>query len=154
MSRTEESLGFTPALDGARKVHHDCAKAIKGLKAAAEAPQEPSLTKWATDAIAALFKVRESLGEHIEVTEAPGGLFEEILERAPRLTHEVHAVREGCKTLDAKIADVLVTLTDPGADGVHLSERMNELHHAIEAQRKREADLVFEAYEVDIGAED
>ncbi|MGZ4145013.1 MAG: hypothetical protein ACXVPP_07650 [Actinomycetota bacterium] len=154
MSRTEQSLGTTAALDGARKVHHNCTKAIKDLERATARSQEESLSRWATGAISAVFKLRESLGEHIAVTDAPGGLFEEILERAPRLAHEVKTLREDCNTLDTTIAETLVALTDPTAEGPSLVALLTDLLRVINAHRQKEADLVYEAYEVDIGAED
>ena len=89
------------------------------------------------------------------VTEAPGGLYQEILENAPRLANRVtrfrreHAeITEGIRRGLAECAGA----TTPEATTA-LRDRSVRLFADLVRHRKRGLDLVYEAYHVDIGGE-
>lgn len=106
-----------------------------------------------------IFRVRRELAalsnaldEHIDETERPDGVFSEVLMIAPRrardverLTREHVELRSECARLEA--------LADGGAGALSLRRRVHQLLVRFEEHRHRGADLVFEAFGVDLGGE-
>jgi hypothetical protein len=82
-----------------------------------------------------LASLSSALEGHMEEAERTGGVFDEILEVAPRGAHEV-------ERLMVENAALLAECARLGA---------SRLFGRFEAQRSRGADLVFDAFGVDIG---
>jgi Ala-tRNA(Pro) deacylase len=106
--------------------------------------------RWAHRVRRELAGLSHALEEHIEETERVDGVFSEILSIAPqrarevdRLTAEHVALREECARLEA--------LADGGAGPLSLRRRVHQLLRRFEAHRHRGADLVFDAFGIDIG---
>ena len=92
---------------------------------------------------------------HVEVTEAPGGLYQEILENAPRLANRVARFRREHTEITEGIRRGLAqraSATDPDAVQA-LRDHSVRLFADLVRHRKRGLDLVYEAYHVDIGGE-
>jgi hypothetical protein len=103
----------------------------------------------------ALEHLQEVFAVHIEVTEAPGGLYQEILENAPRLANRVTRFRREHVEITEGIHRGLAecaTATTPEATTA-LRDRSVRLFADLVRHRKRGLDLVYEAYHVDIGGE-
>jgi hypothetical protein len=97
--------------------------------------------------------LRGAFAEHIVVTEGDDGLYAELLEHAPRLarrvqmlTREHAAVAVAMSTLQGR-ADV------PGTRVDEIRTCGGEVLRALSRHRQRGADLVYDAYETDIGGE-
>ncbi len=91
---------------------------------------------------------------HVEVTESPGGLYEEILEIAPRLANKIARFRREHTAIVAALQSALDDLGDGRAVlAADLRTRLAQLHEVLARHRERGADLVYEAYHVDIGGE-
>jgi hypothetical protein len=137
----------TSALHAAEQQRLSLRRAIAGLEDALAAP-----SPWPEPLTGALEQLRDVWAVHVEVTEGPGGLYEEILEHAPRLANRVNRLRrEHLKLADgirAGIADV-----HAAADPEGLRDRMVRLFADLTRHRKRGLDLTYEAYDVDIGGE-
>ena len=100
--------------------------------------------------------VRDAFDQHIIVTEKPGGLYEEIMERAPRLAGTVKRLQDEHPTIEASIAKLLARLEagEVNSDTWPLDRARDDLQRLIGAvvrHRQKGADLVWEAYNVDIG---
>ena len=146
----------TSALEAAKGQRLSLRRAIAALEEALAAPDGLG----GPDALPArLGPVLERLAEvfavHVEVTEAPGGLYQEILENAPRLANRVtrfrreHAeITEGIGRAAAEAA----AATRPEAVQA-LRDHTVRLFADLVRHRKRGLDLVYEAYHVDIGGE-
>jgi hypothetical protein len=89
----------------------------------------------------------------VSLTEAEGGLYADITERAPRLANKVKQLLVEHDTLAALSDEVLgkVQAADPEADVTQLREDVTELMGRIARHRQRGSDLVYEAYVVDLG---
>ena len=102
----------------------------------------------------ALEQLREVFAVHVEVTEAPGGLYQEILENAPRLANRVTRFRrehaEITEAIRRGLAECAAAATPEAATA--LRDRTVRLFADLVRHRKRGLDLVYEAY-VDIGGE-
>ena len=149
----------TSALEAAKGQRLSLRRAIAGLEEALAAADDPDGLGGQDGLPARLGPVLEQLQEvfavHVEVTEAPGGLYQEILENAPRLANRVtrfrreHAdITEGIRRGLAECASA----DDPDAVQA-LRDHSVRLFADLVRHRKRGLDLVYEAYHVDIGGE-
>ena len=94
--------------------------------------------------------------EHIDVTEGVGGLHETIVEAAPRLRFAVDVLTAEHDEIEAEIADLVVAVEPPvmARDVEAITMRANVLLDRLVKHRQRGADLVYEAFEQDLGAGD
>lgn len=94
-----------------------------------------------------------AFGEHMAVTEGPDGLYAELLDHAPRLARAVHVlIREHAVVLAAIVAlrqrvDHAETTVD------QIRGWGGDLLRELSRHRQRGADLVYQAYQIDIGGE-
>jgi hypothetical protein len=91
---------------------------------------------------------------HVEVTEAPGGLYEEILEIAPRLANRILRLKREHRAITGSIQSALDELPgDETPPDRELHALLEQLFTMLSRHRTRGLDLVYEAYHVDIGGE-
>ena len=105
---------------------------------------------WRRRALAELAAVAESIEKHCASAEAPGGLVAE-LEQALGRSHELTAALRDHDEL-RKHAGALLSETE--GEAAHLRERASELAQALRRHLAREADLVYETFERDVGVGD
>jgi Ala-tRNA(Pro) deacylase len=97
-----------------------------------------------------LVQLSRAADDHVAETEAPGGLLAEIVEEAPRLWRETEGLRSEHVMLVGECARALERVE--GLDSpLSLRRQVNLLLGRFERHRYRGADLVYEAFEVDIG---
>ena len=94
--------------------------------------------------------------EHIDVTEGAGGLHETIVENSPRLRHAVDILTAEHDEMEAEIADLVMAVEPPvmARDVEAITVRTTILLDRLVKHRQRGADLVYEAFEQDLGAGD
>ena len=146
----------TSALEAAKGQRLSLRRAIAGLEEALAASEDPDGLRVLPSTLApALERLQEVFAVHVEVTEAPGGLYQEILENAPRLANRVTRFRrehaEITEGIRRDLADC-ATAADPEAAQA-LRDHSVRLFADLVRHRKRGLDLVYEAYHVDIGGE-
>jgi hypothetical protein len=146
----------TSALEAAKGQRLSLRRAIAGLEEALAASEDPDGLRALPDRLApALERLQEVFAVHVEVTEAPGGLYQEILENAPRLANRVTRFRrEHAEITEGIRRDLAACATagDPEAAQA-LRDHSVRLFADLVRHRKRGLDLVYEAYHVDIGGE-
>jgi hypothetical protein len=149
----------TSALEAARGQRLSLRRAIARLEEALAAPDDPDGLGGPDGLPARLLPALESLQEvfavHVEVTEAPGGLYQEILENAPRLANRITRFRREHTEITDGIHRGLAECAGAAApDAVQaLRDHAVRLFADLVRHRKRGLDLVYEAYHVDIGGE-
>jgi len=156
----------TSALQAAAGQRLSLRRAIDGLEktlipAAAEGDETGA---WLDSLGGALTHLDEVFAIHVQVTEGAGGLYDEIVENAPRLANRVKRFRREHADIggaiqrgiaEAKVA--AARLAEPEARDPGEVEALRD--HAVRLladlvrHRKRGLDLVYEAYHVDIGGE-
>ena len=111
---------------------------------------------WSADLQDELANLSVALEQHIAITEAPDGLLADIASAVPRLTHRVQKTKDDHVVLRAAVAAALESLPDSDDEGPVPNARTKvvELLTAIVHHRHLGADLVYEAYNVDIEAGD
>ena len=150
----------TSALQAAKGQRLSLRRAIGGLEktltmtpATAEGDETGA---WLDSLGGALAHLDEVFAIHVQVTEGAGGLYEEIVENAPRLANRVKRFRREHADIGAAIqrgiADAKVAGRDPG-EVEALRDHAVRLLADLVRHRKRGLDLVYEAYHVDIGGE-
>jgi len=149
----------TSALEAAKGQRLSLRRAIAGLEEALAATDDPDGLGGQDGLGARLGPVLEQLQEvfavHVEVTEAAGGLYQEILENAPRLANRVTRFRREHAEITDGIRHAIAesaTASDPEAVQA-LRDHSVRLFADLVRHRKRGLDLVYEAYHVDIGGE-
>jgi hypothetical protein len=147
---------LTPALGEARKRRQTLHDALVHLEMAISSPAAGRVPDWTSQVTKDLVGVRDAFEQHVEATEKPGGLYEEIMERAPRLALTVDRLREEHPTIAASIASTVarVEADEVGTDAWPIDQVRDDLQRLIGRlvrHRQKGADLVWEAYNVDIG---
>jgi hypothetical protein len=144
-------IGSSSRVEKARVRRHLLGEALRSVERAVARPSEAE--QWLDGVTATLAELGRALDEHIEVTEGKGGLLEEIRDVAPRLSGEIQLIEaehEELIDLLAKAEASLEQSTDPKA----IRNRAMALLPRLSLHRQRGADLVYDAYNVDIAASD
>jgi hypothetical protein len=129
----------------------ELAAAMQRVEAAAAAPIGKE--SWVADLRTSLEHLEQAWSHHTETTQSPMGLLDRVVEEAPRLQRAVAAMRadHGEMANTIGVAHDLVTKADDDADPDPLREAALEALVAVARHRQRGADIIFEAFAVDIG---
>jgi hypothetical protein len=147
---------ITPALGEARKRRQTLHDALVQLEMAISSPAAGRIPDWTTQVTKDLVGLRDAFDQHVEATEKPGGLYDEIMDRSPRLAHTVDRLREEHPSIAESIAST-VTHVEEGEVGSEawpvdrVRDDLQRLIGGLVRHRQKGADLVWEAYNVDIG---
>lgn len=109
--------------------------------------------QWLERVHAALAELSHDFREHIALTEGEGGLYDDVRRTAPRLTGQVRRLTDEHGRYAAHLDSLLGRLDGDGPVGdlPTFREEVTALMGQLVRHRQRGADVVFEAYEVDIG---
>ncbi|WP_247683286.1 hypothetical protein [Micromonospora sp. D93] len=119
-------------------------------RAVAVTTTEPS---WREDVLLRLRPVRQGFAEHVRVTEGPSGLYRELLTQSPRLDHGVRLLTREHAAIVAAILAVQQIAEWSEAPPDELRHRAGHLLRRLARHRRRGADLLWEAYQTDLGGE-
>ena len=144
-----------PALEAARRRRADLRRALLDVEKAISGPAAGRLEQWTAEVVAKLGQLRRAIEEHVDVTEGPGGLYEDIMARAPRLAGRIQrlqgehpAMHDGAYALANRLRST------PIGDAWPLEQARDDVQRllgSIVKHRQHGADLVWEAYSLDIG---
>jgi hypothetical protein len=113
---------------------------------------------WGNSIREAVTQLRNEFDAHVQITEGEGGLLEEISQEAPRLAVDIAIIRnehdEIYDTLELVELTVATALEMEGSDPEALRGRITTLLSRLSLHRQRGADLVYDAYNVDIATAD
>jgi hypothetical protein len=154
MADPEPDTDPTPAYEEARKRRIELHGALVQLEKVISSPARGRVSGWAADVTKALTNLQAAFDEHIEATERPGGLYEEILETSPRLAGQVRRLQDEHPTIHASIAAQIARAAplDDAADTLdELRDDLQRVMGQVVRHRQLGADLVWEAYNLDIG---
>jgi hypothetical protein len=129
---------------------------INGLERALAAPARGRAVVWGEAVHASLVVVADDFGAHVEVTEGPEGLHQAILAGDLRLANAVDALTAEHAQIAEEIATLVADSEAPVTpdDVDDLRDRATRLLGHLIRHRQRGADLIYEAYETDIGGGD
>jgi hypothetical protein len=151
-----ESTVHTRDLEAVRRRRADLRQSLGAVEHALASPATGRAVVWGEIVHRTLEELQEEFAEHIDVTEGPEGLHEAITTASPRLTHAVHALTEEHGAISAEIEELLQATEPPVTpdDVSEVRELGTRLLGHVVRHRQRGADLVYEAYETDLGAGD
>ncbi|WP_243706330.1 hypothetical protein [Micromonospora sp. KC721] len=124
------------------------------LTALARALAQPAgQPHWRERVAGHLVPVRQGFVDHVRLTEGPGGLYAELLGQAPRLHRGVRLLTGEHAALLAALVDLQHAVRQRRVTAAELRRRTGDLLRALTRHRQHGADLLWEAYQSDLGGE-
>ena len=136
---------------GVVKQRSQLGQAMQRVEMAAAAPAAKE--SWIADLTQHLRQLDIAFDQHISDVQAPLGLLDRIVDRAPRLQRSV----EASKADHAAVADMikqavgLINSDDAASRVDEVREATMAALVALARHRQKGADLIYDAYDVDIG---
>jgi hypothetical protein len=128
---------------------------MSALEEALAAPATADPVRWAERVHAASMELSGDFREHIDITEGPDGLYHDLLKTSPRLSNAVASLTEEHLLIYRQVDDLLAGVTAPddtgGVDTIR--DLGTTLLGRLVRHRQRGSELVFEAYQFDVGGE-
>jgi len=153
MPEPEDDLSPTLAETARRRA--DLRDALVDVEQAISRPAVGREPEWTKGVVLRLEGLAHAIEEHVEITERPEGLYDEISTKAPHLATKIDRLREEHPVLRDR-TQVLLTKLQTTAIGPAwpLDEARDDLQRLlgqIVRHRQLGSDLVWEAYNLDIG---
>lgn len=149
------SASDQPFLEELRRHRAELRESMRALEDALAAPATADQARWAQRVHVALVEVSGDFREHVDITEGPHGLYRDLLKTSPRLSGAVASLTREHVLIRGQIDKLLARVTAP--DVIEDVARVRDLSTALLGRlvrhRQQGSDLVFEAYEFDIGGE-
>jgi hypothetical protein len=160
-ARPAEGAGTHPgsvtneqALRTLRLRRAELSESISALEQALAAPAPGRVAAWAERVHVALVELSGDFRDHVDIAEGPGGVYRAVVTTTPRLSNEVARLCvEHADTHDL-LESLLRASRAAGPQGVDgIRELGTALLLRLIRSRQRNADLVYEAFDYDIGGE-
>jgi hypothetical protein len=138
-----------------RRHRAELRESIGALEEALAAPATSDRSRWTQRVEAALVEVAGDFLAHVEITEGPNGLYRELRRSSPRLAGAVDDLTRDHLLIGGQIDRLLnrANGSDGDVDVDGLRAAGTALLGRLVRHRQRGSDLVFEAFEFDIGGE-
>ena len=142
----------TRTLDEVVRRREDLYQALLSLEQAAARPAAGREDEWLEHVIAAAEVVEHEIDVHIDVTERPDGLYAEIVEVAPRLSHNVALLRDEHPEMRESVVTLRARLQAEYPPSVEETrDEVQRVLGRLVKHRQHGADLLWEAYSLDTG---
>ena len=142
-------------LEELRRHRAELRESLSALEDALAAPATSDRARWAQRVHVALVELSGDFREHIDITEGPNGLFRELVKTSPRLSDAVASLTREHVLICGQVDNLLARVTAPDVikDVVRVRALGTMFLGRLVRHRQRGSDLVFEAYQFDIGGE-
>jgi hypothetical protein len=142
-------------LESIRLHRAELRESMMALEHALAAPAADRLSAWAERVNVAVVELEADFREHISITEGPDGLYSAVLSTAPRLSSSVDSLTREHVVIRGMTDGLLALVSGPTVteDVEEVREVATTLLAKLSRHRQRGADLVYEAYQTDIGGE-
>ena len=146
---------LSPTLAETARRRADLRDALVDVEQAISRPAVGREADWTKEVVLRLEGLGHAIDEHVQVTERPQGLYDEISSKAPHLATKIDQLREEHPVLRDRTRELVAELqTRPVGTAWPLHEARDELQRLlgqIVRHRQLGSDLVWEAYNLDIG---
>lgn len=124
-------------------------------RALASATGTSAAATWVAHVRDALRALSDDFVQHVAITEGEDGLYADLAQHSPRLEHAVARLVEEHAEVGSRLEDLLALAAGDAVEGQVPQVRTagTDLLGALMRHRQHGADLVFEAYDLDIGGE-
>jgi hypothetical protein len=111
---------------------------------------------WIAAVGGALTGLGDAWQEHVEFTEAPNGLFDELLDDSVEVAPDIDHLRRDHVVVSSAMdrARELLATDEAGPDDTKLVQSLAGVAKLVEQHRRRGADLLYQVYSVDLSAGD
>ncbi len=151
-----QQIPTAPDLEAVRVRRQTLRAAMGSFEAALAAPAVGRIPEWRAGWSSALGQLAAQVNAHVAATEGPSGFHHEIVVAAPRLHHQVTVlVAEHRKLCD--LLDELAGAADHTDTDEQVSRRRDQgttLLSLLAKHRQNGSDLIYEAYQTDLGGGD
>jgi hypothetical protein len=144
----------TPALEAAARRRRELREALVAFEEALASPIRDRVT-WRAEVADALHSLGHAFEVHVSETEASGGLYDEMRDIAPHLGAKASRLREEHPAITTALVEASARLAVPPEDEAAADAARDDLQRLmgrIVRHRQHGADLVWEAYAIDIGS--
>ncbi len=141
------------AVEAAARRRRELREALIGFEGALSSPIRDR-EAWRLEVEGALETLSNAFATHVTETEAADGLYSEMEETAPHLGAKAGRLREEHPQITTALGEGAERLVDPLPDEAAIEsvrEDLQRLMGRIVRHRQHGADLVWEAYAIDIG---
>ncbi len=129
-------------------------RACEELEAALAAPLAGPSDDWARQVVSAVVRTRQAFAAHVSITEGRDGLFEQVRAEAPRLDGALRRLHREHGDIAAQLAAAGAQLETPDEAALQRArEQLTTVLAGLSRHRQRGADLLYQAYDIDIGGE-
>jgi hypothetical protein len=144
-----------PGFESLRAHRAELLESMRALEQALAAPATGRTSAWAERVNVALVELEADFGEHVDLTEGPDGLYRALLAAAPHLASSVTRLTDEHTQIRDSIDRLLASRVGPVdiGDVDAIRESATAFLGSLSRHRQRGADLVFDAYQTDIGGE-
>ena len=148
-------MGERVQLDAVRIRREALYEAVVGLEDALTTPVGDG-HKWRLRVAMAVDHAARRIEDHAEQTESKGGFLDKVLAEEPRLQRRVNQLKVDHERLEKEVdalqnAISLVDDAEVPEQATSIRNQAIELLGHLTRHRQRGADLIYEAYQVDIG---
>jgi hypothetical protein len=144
-----EPQTVAPGIAGVRSRRADLHAILVDLEDAIAAAAPGRESAWTEQVRAHVARVGPAFAKHITATEGPDGLFDQVRRRSPRLDGHCRRLAEEHGTITTQLAAVHRVLEEGDSESIRAA--VVDLLGQLVRHRQLGADLVYEAYAVDIG---
>ncbi len=142
-------------LDAVRIRRESLHEALVGLEDALSTPIGDG-GQWRLRVAMAVDHAANRISEHVTSTEADDGFLNQIINDAPRLACKTSRLRDDHEVLQKAVHELGTALAetsdaDIGEQGIPIRNQAMDFLGQLATHRQRGADLIYEAYQVDIG---
>jgi uncharacterized membrane protein YccC len=148
---------FEDAFHGVRGRRERLRECMDDLEATIAAPTPGREKEWKRALAESLGQLRSAFDRHVTETESAGGFLDQVATDAPRLQHAVKRLRDDHVEVTAEIGRVIERVSSSADDEDATTELRTaslELLGRLARHRHSGSDLIYEAYQVDIGDAD
>jgi hypothetical protein len=144
-----------PELQAARRRRSSLRRSMNSVEIALASPAPGRVTLWGAGVSSAVEDLQRCMRDHVDETEGPQGFHREIVAAAPRLAHRVDVSAKQHVAILGLSSDLLSATaqlpTDNDVEGVR--DQGTQLLTLISRHLQGGADMIYEAFESDIGGE-
>jgi hypothetical protein len=152
---TKRDDDLSPTLAETARRRADLHGALIEVEQASSRPAVGREPEWTKEVLLRLESLAHAIDEHIQITEQTEGLYDEISAKAPHLSTKIDALREEHPVLRERSTALIARLqTTPVGPAWPLRDARDDLQRLlgqIVRHRQLGSDLVWEAYNLDIG---
>ena len=144
-------------LDAIRRQRFGVRAALDALELALAAQAAGRAGEWLASVRERAGSLGTAFAEHVRITEAPGGVFDDAVAHAPRLANQVARLRRDHVEITDALASLIAAEGSAAADDAAVDATRDaalSVMGAIVRHRSAGSSLLYEAYFVDIDAGD